>query len=142
MNAAYRAAGVRLPATLAWSAIDSRAPVVRGLGHCAADGACRCVELGASGDLSDAFASGWMQLRGTTGARRRRSGLRASATMPIGPVCSAPFEPPARERVIVTHGHEAVMVRWLREQGLQAGTFATPFGAAPDGDADPVADSP
>jgi len=35
-------------------------------------------------------------------------------------------------RVIVTHGYEAVMVRWLREQGLQAGSFRTGFG---DGDA-------
>jgi putative mRNA 3-end processing factor len=34
------------------------------------------------------------------------------------------------ERVIVTHGYEAVMVRWLREQGLQAGSFRTEFGDA------------
>ncbi|HQC99706.1 MAG TPA: DNA ligase-associated DEXH box helicase, partial [Aquabacterium sp.] len=31
-------------------------------------------------------------------------------------------------RVIVTHGQEAVMVRWLREQGLDAGSFRTEFG--------------
>jgi putative mRNA 3-end processing factor len=31
-------------------------------------------------------------------------------------------------RVIVTHGYEAVMVRWLREQGLDAGSFRTEFG--------------
>jgi putative mRNA 3-end processing factor len=30
--------------------------------------------------------------------------------------------------VIVTHGYEAVMVRWLREQGLQAGSFRTEYG--------------
>jgi putative mRNA 3-end processing factor len=33
------------------------------------------------------------------------------------------------ERVIVTHGQEAVMVRWLQEQGLQAGAFHTEYGA-------------
>ena len=33
------------------------------------------------------------------------------------------------ERVIVTHGYEAVMVRWLTEQGLRAGSFATEYGA-------------
>jgi putative mRNA 3-end processing factor len=33
------------------------------------------------------------------------------------------------ERVIVTHGYEAVMVRWLREQGLRAESFATEYGA-------------
>ena len=32
------------------------------------------------------------------------------------------------ERVIVTHGDEAVMVRWLRQQGLQAGSFRTEYG--------------
>jgi hypothetical protein len=29
--------------------------------------------------------------------------------------------------VIVTHGYEAVMVRWLREQGLDACAFETEF---------------
>ena len=32
------------------------------------------------------------------------------------------------ERVIVTHGYEAVMVRWLTEQGLEASAFATEYG--------------
>ena len=31
-------------------------------------------------------------------------------------------------RVIVTHGQVPVMVRWLREQGLEAEGFATEFG--------------
>ena len=31
-------------------------------------------------------------------------------------------------RVIVTHGYEAVMVRWLQEQGLEAGAFRTEYG--------------
>ncbi|MDP3223389.1 MAG: DNA ligase-associated DEXH box helicase, partial [Rubrivivax sp.] len=31
-------------------------------------------------------------------------------------------------RVIVTHGYEAVMVRWLQQQGLQAGSFQTEYG--------------
>ena len=33
------------------------------------------------------------------------------------------------ERVNVTHGFEAVMVRWLQQQGLQAGSFATEYGS-------------
>jgi putative mRNA 3-end processing factor len=28
----------------------------------------------------------------------------------------------------VTHGYEAVMVRWLEQQGLQAGSFRTEYG--------------
>ncbi|HJV60570.1 MAG TPA: DNA ligase-associated DEXH box helicase, partial [Albitalea sp.] len=31
------------------------------------------------------------------------------------------------QRVIVTHGYEAVMVRWLQEQGLQASAFRTEY---------------
>jgi putative mRNA 3-end processing factor len=31
-------------------------------------------------------------------------------------------------RVIVTHGYEAVMTRWLAQQGLQAGSFQTAYG--------------
>jgi len=31
-------------------------------------------------------------------------------------------------RVIVTHGQLEPMVRWLREQGLDAGSFATEYG--------------
>jgi putative mRNA 3-end processing factor len=31
-------------------------------------------------------------------------------------------------RVIVTHGQVPVMVRWLREQGLQAEAFETEYG--------------
>jgi putative mRNA 3-end processing factor len=32
------------------------------------------------------------------------------------------------ERLIVTHGYEAEMVRWLTEQGLRAGSFETAYG--------------
>jgi putative mRNA 3-end processing factor len=31
-------------------------------------------------------------------------------------------------RVIVTHGYEAVMVRWLQQQGLDASSFQTEYG--------------
>ena len=32
------------------------------------------------------------------------------------------------QRVIVTHGQIEPMVRWLREQGLEAGAFTTEYG--------------
>lgn len=41
------------------------------------------------------------------------------------------------ERVIVTHGSTAVMVRWLCDQGLDAQVFATEYGADDD-DKDPI----
>jgi len=41
-------------------------------------------------------------------------------------------------RVIVTHGYEAVMVRWLAEQGLQASSFRTEFGDEEPGPSAPA----
>jgi putative mRNA 3-end processing factor len=81
-----------------------------------------------------------MQLRG---ARRRRGVDR-------GVVLSDPADWPGLQRaiaatgagrVIVTHGYEAVMMRWLSDQGLQAGSFQTAYGdeeappAVPTGEA-------
>jgi putative mRNA 3-end processing factor len=60
-------------------------------------------------------------------AARAWTAASCSATMPTGRACSAPSAPPAR----ACHRHprhEAVMVRWLREQGLQAGAFRTEYG--------------
>ena len=51
---------------------------------------------------------------------RRRPRLRAVSDHADWPGCSAPSRATGAERVIVTHGYEAVMVRWLSEQGLQA----------------------
>ncbi|MBN8495075.1 MAG: DNA ligase-associated DEXH box helicase, partial [Burkholderiales bacterium] len=79
------------------------------------------------GDFSDAFASGWMQLRGA----RRRQGVDRGFVLSDHadwPGLQAAIRATGASRVIVTHGYEAVMVRWLREQGLQAGSFRTEFG--------------
>ena len=50
------------------------------------------------------------------------------------------------QRVIVTHGYVAALVRWLNEQGMEAEAFETRFGGEQDeSDADepaPAADSP
>jgi len=78
------------------------------------------------GSYSDAFASGWMQLRG---ARRRRSIDRGFVLSDHAdwPGLQRAISASGAHRVIVTHGYEAVMVRWLSEQGLQAGSFKTAF---------------
>jgi putative mRNA 3-end processing factor len=79
------------------------------------------------GDYSDAFASGWMQLRG---ARRRRSVDRGFVLSDHAdwPGLQRAIAATGAERVIVTHGYEAVMVRWLGDQGLEASAFATEYG--------------
>jgi putative mRNA 3-end processing factor len=79
------------------------------------------------GEHSDAFASGWMQLRGA----RRRQGVDRGFVLSDHadwPGLQRAIAATGASRVIVTHGYEAVMVRWLQQQGLQAGSFATKYG--------------
>ena len=75
----------------------------------------------------DAFASGWMALRG---ARRRRGVDRGFVLSDHAdwPGLQRAIAATGARRVIVTHGYEAVMVRWLQEQGHEAGAFRTEYG--------------
>jgi putative mRNA 3-end processing factor len=127
LNAAYRAAGVALPDTVAVPELDKAAlrralvvapPSVQGTPW-----------TRRLADARDAFASGWMQLRGT---RRRRGVDRGFVLSDHAdwPGLQKAIGATGAERVIVTHGYEAVMVRWLQEQGLQAGAFHTEFDDA------------
>ena len=79
------------------------------------------------GDPSDAFASGWMQLRG---ARRRRGVDRGFVLSDHAdwPGLLQAIEATGAQRVIVTHGSSAAMVRYLTERRLQAESFETEFG--------------
>jgi putative mRNA 3-end processing factor len=79
------------------------------------------------GDYADAFASGWMQLRGT----RRRRGVDRGFVMSDHadwPGLQSAIRATGAERVFVTHGQVHPMVRWLCEQGLDAQSFATEYG--------------
>jgi putative mRNA 3-end processing factor len=80
---------------------------------------------------SRAFASGWTQLRRGRQRRGYEQGFVLSDHADW-PGLQRAIRATEAERVIVTHGKEAVMVRWLREQGLRAGTFRTPYGEADD----------
>jgi putative mRNA 3-end processing factor len=68
-----------------------------------------------------------MQLRG---ARRRRALDRGFVLSDHAdwPGLQQAIRDSGAQRVIVTHGYVPVMVRWLREQGLQAEAFETEFG--------------
>jgi putative mRNA 3-end processing factor len=72
------------------------------------------------GDYSDAFASGWMRLRGT---RRRRGVDRGFILSDHAdwPALHEAIGATGAERVIVTHGQVATMVRWLRQNGPMPG---------------------
>jgi putative mRNA 3-end processing factor len=126
VNAAYRAAGVALPPTLRLEQLERRVARRRAL-VIAPPAVLDSAWARSLGDSSDAFASGWMQLRGA----RRRQGLDRGFVLSDHadwPGLLHAIGATGAERVIVTHGYEAVMVRWLREQGLQAQSFRTEYG--------------
>jgi putative mRNA 3-end processing factor len=126
LNRAYRAAGVRLPETLRLEDVADRSLLRRALvvAPPSVQGSAWAARLG---DCSTAFASGWMQLRGA----RRRQGLDRGFVLSDHadwPGLQRAIAATGAQRVIVTHGYEAVMVRWLQQQGLEAGSFRTVFG--------------
>jgi putative mRNA 3-end processing factor len=126
LNDAYRAAGVALPATRPVSELADRSSLGRAL-VIAPPSVQNSAWTRRFGDFSDAFASGWMQLRG---ARRRRAVDRGFVLSDHAdwPGLQRAIAATGAARVIVTHGYESVMVRWLTEQGLQASSFSTEFG--------------
>lgn len=134
LNEAYRASGVALPPTRLVTDVADKADLRRAL-VVAPPSVHGSVWARRFGDASDAFASGWMQLRG---ARRRRAVDRGFVLSDHAdwPGLQRAITATGAERVIVTHGYEAVMVRWLQQQGLQAGSFRTEYG---DRDEEPEA---
>jgi putative mRNA 3-end processing factor len=130
VNAAYRAAGVALPHTQRLTEVKDKALLRRAL-VLAPPGAQGGAWVRRWATAGDAFASGWMQLRG---ARRRQGVDRGFALSDHAdwPGLQAAIAATGASRVIVTHGYEAVMVRWLQQQGLQAGSFATEYGSDDD----------
>lgn len=130
LNAAYRAAGVALPPAPRVDDLADRSLLKQALviAPPAVLGSAWARKLAGNGEpASDAFASGWMQLRGA----RRRQGVDRGFVLSDHadwPGLQSAIAATGAERVIVTHGYEAVMVRWLREQGLSAGSFSTLYG--------------
>jgi putative mRNA 3-end processing factor len=128
LNRAYRAAGVALPDTHYVSDVPARnKEAFRQALIVAPPSAQGSAWLRRFGEYSDAFASGWMRLRGT---RRRRGVDRGFVLSDHAdwPGLQNAIAATGASRVIVTHGQLEPMVRWLREQGLDAGSFATEYG--------------
>jgi len=126
LNRAYRAAGVELPPTRMVTEIKDRADLKRALVICPPSAAAS-PWMRRFGDASTAFASGWMQLRG---ARRRGGWDRGFVLSDHAdwPGLMSAIGATGAKRIIVTHGSVPVMVRYLAEQGLQAGSFDTEYG--------------
>jgi putative mRNA 3-end processing factor len=140
LNRAYRAAGVRLPPARLVTEVTDKADLRRALVICPPSAAAS-PWVRRFGECSTAFASGWMQLRGA----RRRGGYDRGFVLSDHadwPGLLRAIGGTGAQRVIVTHGSIPVMVRYLGEQGLQAGSFETEYGGdavEADGDAGPSA---
>lgn len=144
LNAVYRAAGVELPPTHRVTELDKTA-LQRALvlAPPSAQGTPWMKRFGA--DAVDAFASGWMLVRGT----RRRRGVDRGFVMSDHadwPGLMSAIKATGAEHIRVTHGSVPVLVRWLTEQGLDAQAFETEYGdedaadkAAPEAPTEPAA---
>lgn len=124
LNAAYRKSGIGLPQTSRVSDVDKVS--LRTALVLAPPSAAGTPWMRRFGDFSDAFASGWMQLRG---ARRRRALDRGFVLSDHAdwPALHEAIAATGAGRIIVTHGQVPVMVRALREQGLLAQSFDTEY---------------
>ena len=125
MTQCYRDAGVALPSTSS-AMVATKDERLKSAMIVAPPSAAGSTWTRRFGNASTAFASGWMHVRG---ARRRRSvdrGFTLSDHVDWPQLLSA-IDATDAERVFVTHGFSDVVVRWLRERGLEAHTLATRY---------------
>jgi putative mRNA 3-end processing factor len=88
------------------------------------------------GDLSDALASGLMRVRGVRRQRAYDRGVVLSDHADW-PALLETIADSGASRVLATHGHAEALARFLREQGIDAGTIRTAWedeGGADDGE--------
>jgi putative mRNA 3-end processing factor len=124
LNLAYSKEGVALPA---WIGARELKPEDRGRALILAPPSAQGTPwLRRFGEVSFAFASGWMTIRGL---RRRRLVDRGFAISDHADwdALNAVVQATGAERVWVTHGYSDSFAHWLRERGLDAQPVATEF---------------
>ncbi|HUP98169.1 MAG TPA: ligase-associated DNA damage response exonuclease [Usitatibacter sp.] len=125
LNVGYRACGVELPPTRRVSEF-ARKQDYAGTLIVAPPSAQSSPWLRRFGEYSDAFASGWMAIRG---ARRRRAvdqGFVLSDHADWQSLNRA-IAATGASRIFVTHGSTGPLVQWLNELGLEAHGMKTEF---------------
>ncbi len=125
LNRAYREAGVDLPATQMVSEVERKFDYGQAL-VVAPPSAQATPWIKRFGDYSDAFASGWMAIRGARRQRNVDQGFVLSDHADWPSLMKAIDESQA-QRVLITHGQVPVMVRYLRERGIDADALETEF---------------
>ncbi len=125
INEAYRRCGVALPHTQRANELDkttlSRALVI------APPSAFASPWVKRFGDYSDAFVSGWMQIRGN---RRRRGVDRGFVLSDHAdwPGLLDVIRATGASRILITHGGSDALARYLGEKGFEASALATEYG--------------
>ncbi len=125
LNRAYRDGGVPLPPT-AYAGAAVKGKSWAGAMIVAPPSAHGTPWARKFAPLSTGIASGWMTIRGT----RRRKALDRGFVLSDHvdwPGLMGSIEATGASRVLVTHGYTAVVVRHLREQGLEAEVLATRY---------------
>ena len=137
LNDAYRAAGVALPPTRLAIEVDDRSELKRALVVAPPQRGRQPVDAPLSRPrATPSPAAGCSCAARVAGAAVDRGFVLSDHA--DWPGLQQAIAATGAERVIVTHGYEAVMVRWLHEQGLQAGSFRTEYGDE-DIETEPVA---
>jgi putative mRNA 3-end processing factor len=134
LNRDYRASGVHLAETIYAGGMPHGHDFAGSL-VVAPPSAAGSTWLRRFGNVSTAFASGWMRIRG---ARRRRSLDRGFVLSDHvdWPSLLAAVEGTGAERVWVTHGTREPLVRWLTDRGINATAIASQWKG--EDDTDPV----
>lgn len=125
MNELYRLSGVQLPRT-------TRVPLTKEKkDYSGALIVAPPAVLGSAwtrrfGSVSTAFASGWMRIRGM----RRRHAVDRGFTLSDHadwPSLLRTIRETGARKILVTHGYSDVLVRYLKEHGIDADTMETQF---------------
>jgi len=122
---AYRESGIHLVATERAESGESKSFAGKALviAPPSADGT---PWLRKFGDVSTAFASGWMQLRGASRRRSLDRGFVVSDHVDW-PALLATIRETGAEKIYATHGYTTQLVRWLKENGWDAESLRTRF---------------
>ena len=130
LTEAYRQTGIQLPATKVVYEADKKSDWSRAI-VLAPPSAAGTPWLRRFGDVSTAFMSGWMAIRG---ARRRRAVDRGFVMSDHvdWPSLMNVISGTGAEHVWVTHGYSAVVVRYLEERGLDAKVMETQWEGEQD----------
>ncbi|MBC7814042.1 MAG: ligase-associated DNA damage response exonuclease [Burkholderiales bacterium] len=124
LTEAYRKSGINMPATI--YAADATTKDFHDALIVAPPSARGTHWLRRFGDVSQAFVSGWMRIRGVRRQRTVDRGFVLSDHVDWTELMNTVKETSA-ERIGVTHGYTQVVAQWLGEQGYDTFTVETRF---------------